>query len=110
MKPLTGVTTDLSRSITSRLAAPQSYPTRFSNSQALVLALLLTLPLIPSAETTLERDAYLVNSIMACSNCHTPMGPNGSIEAKALAGRLVEQNSEFTAYALNITPAGPSGT
>ena len=34
------------------------------------------------AETPLERGTYLMNSIVACGNCHTPKGPDG----KAIAG------------------------
>ena len=30
------------------------------------------------AETPLERGTYLMNSIVACGNCHTPKGPNGN--------------------------------
>lgn len=53
-----------------------------------------------------ERGDYLVNSIMACGSCHTPIGPTGFVGEQALGGRLVEQNEQFTAVAPNITPAG----
>lgn len=53
-----------------------------------------------------ERGDYLVNSIMACGSCHTPIGPSGFVAEQALGGRLVEKNEQFTAVAPNITPAG----
>jgi mono/diheme cytochrome c family protein len=55
---------------------------------------------------SVERGDYLVNSIMACGSCHTPIGPTGFVAEQALAGRLVEQNDQFTAISANITPAG----
>ncbi|MGI9402712.1 MAG: c-type cytochrome [Rhizobiaceae bacterium] len=58
-----------------------------------------------SAETQIERGEYLVRGIMGCGNCHTPLGPDGPIAGQELAGRLVEKNDQFTAYAPNITPA-----
>ena len=58
-----------------------------------------------SAETPLERGAYLVEGIAGCGNCHTPIGPNGFVMEQNLAGRLVEKNDAFTAIASNITPA-----
>lgn len=59
-----------------------------------------------AAETPVERGDYLVRGIMGCGNCHTPLGPEGFVEEMELAGRLVEEIDEFTAYAPNITPAG----
>lgn len=53
-----------------------------------------------------ERGDYLVNTIMACSSCHTPFGPGGFDQTKSLSGRLVEQSPAFTAIAPNITSAG----
>ncbi len=58
------------------------------------------------AEPSLERGEYLVRGPMGCGNCHTPMGPEGFIDAQELGGRLVEQNEAFTAIAANITPYG----
>ena len=55
---------------------------------------------------SVERGDYLVNSIMACGSCHTPIGPTGFVAEQALAGRLVEKNDQFTAISANITPAG----
>lgn len=58
------------------------------------------------AAPSVERGDYLVNTIAGCGNCHTPLGPNGPEMDKALSGRLVEQNEQYTAVAPNLTPAG----
>ncbi len=59
-----------------------------------------------AAESPVERGEYLVTGPGGCGNCHTPIGPNGFVEGKELAGRLVTKNAEFTAIAPNITPGG----
>ena len=38
------------------------------------------------AETPLERGTYLMLSIVACGNCHTPKGPQGDVPGMELAG------------------------
>lgn len=67
---------------------------------------LATLAGSAAAEAHMDRGEYLVTSLMACGNCHSPMGPEGPIADQALGGRLVEKNPQFTAIAPNITPAG----
>lgn len=59
-----------------------------------------------TAEPDLARGEYLVRGPAGCGNCHTPMGPEGPVAGMELAGRLVDKNPGFTAYAPNITPAG----
>lgn len=76
-------------------------------SLAFTLTLALSSPL--AAETLLERGTYLMNSIVACGNCHTPQGPNGPEPGKELAGQLVVKDDAFTAYAPNITPDEETG-
>jgi len=56
------------------------------------------------AAPSAERGDYLVNSIMACGSCHTPIGPTGFDQSKALSGRLVEDIPAFKAISANITP------
>jgi mono/diheme cytochrome c family protein len=58
------------------------------------------------AAPSVARGEYLVTSIGACGSCHTPFGPGGFDESKALSGRPVEDVEAFTAIAPNITPAG----
>ena len=62
------------------------------------------------AQTQVERGKYLVESIMGCGNCHTPVGPNGPILDKALSGGPpIEEGNAFTAIPSNITPDPETG-
>jgi mono/diheme cytochrome c family protein len=56
-----------------------------------------------TAETLLERGTYLMTSIVACGNCHTPQTPDGPAPGMELAGQKVIEEPAFTAYAPNIT-------
>src|SRR5262245_56793532 len=52
------------------------------------------------AETLLERGRYLMGSIAACGNCHTPRGPDGQLVAgRELAGGMEFREEPFTARA-----------
>ncbi len=73
------------------------------------LALAGALATTAAAETLLERGDYLMNSIAACGNCHTPLGPEGPVEGMEFAGRFVIEMEAFTAYAPNITPDEETG-
>lgn len=57
----------------------------------------------------LERGNYLVNTIMACGNCHTPMTPQGPDVSRALSGGLRFNEPVFDVYASNITPDVETG-
>ena len=61
------------------------------------------------AETLLERGTYLMQSIVACGNCHTPQGPEGPLPGMELAGGLVMEDEAFTAYGANLTPDMETG-
>jgi mono/diheme cytochrome c family protein len=61
------------------------------------------------AETPVERGAYLVNTIMTCNNCHTPMGPGGPRMDVALSGGLTFDAPPFKVTAPNITPDKETG-
>jgi len=57
-----------------------------------------------------ERGAYLVNTIMACGNCHTPRdAAGGPIADKALSGGLAFNTPALIATAPNITPDKETG-
>lgn len=59
------------------------------------------------AAPSVERGDYLVNSIMGCGNCHTPVGPNGPEMDKVLAGGMVvDDSAAMKAISANITPGG----
>lgn len=61
-------------------------------------------------EALLARGDYLVNSIVACGNCHTPRGDDHKpIGEMHLAGAFQVERAEFTAYAPNITPDHETG-
>ncbi|MCR8550351.1 cytochrome c [Salipiger sp. P9] len=72
---------------------------------ALSVASLGGLAVAATAEPDLARGEYLVRGPAGCGNCHTPLGPDGPVQGMELAGRLVDKNPGFTAYAPNITPA-----
>ncbi|MGE4218035.1 MAG: cytochrome c family protein [Alphaproteobacteria bacterium] len=61
------------------------------------------------AETPQERGRYLMESIVACGNCHTPQGPTGPVAGMELAGGMVIEEAPFTAVASNITPDAETG-
>jgi mono/diheme cytochrome c family protein len=66
--------------------------------------LLLAASSAAMAESPAERGFYLVNTIMACGNCHTPRDADGmSIAEKAFSGGLAFTTPAFIATAPNIT-------
>jgi mono/diheme cytochrome c family protein len=63
------------------------------------------------AQSPVERGSYLVNTIMACGNCHTPRDADGKpIADRALSGGgLTLATPAFVATASNITPDAETG-
>jgi mono/diheme cytochrome c family protein len=61
------------------------------------------------AETDVERGRYLVETLAACGNCHTPKGSNGPVPSKKFAGGDVIKHADFTAVTPNITPDPETG-
>ncbi len=62
------------------------------------------------AETAVERGSYLVNTIMACGNCHSPRDANNALIAdKALSGGITIMSPAFIASAPNITQDHETG-
>ncbi len=62
------------------------------------------------AESPVERGGYLVNTIMACGNCHTPRDAGGQpVAAQAFSGGLTFTTPAFIATAPNITPDVETG-
>ncbi len=60
--------------------------------------------------TQIEHGSYLVNTIMACGNCHSPRDAQGKlIPDKALSGGLKFTPPVFVATASNITPDPETG-
>lgn len=57
----------------------------------------------------LARGRHLVEVTGACGNCHTPMGPQGPVAGRTLAGGTVFDEPPFRAVASNITPDPETG-
>ncbi|MFL5041505.1 MAG: c-type cytochrome [Xanthobacteraceae bacterium] len=62
-----------------------------------------------SAQSPLARGTYLMNSIVACGNCHTPQTPQGPVAGKELAGGTPFREGFGVAYAPNITTDPETG-
>ncbi|MEO5881605.1 MAG: c-type cytochrome [Caldimonas sp.] len=64
-----------------------------------------------AAQGTIERGRYLVTTILACGNCHTPKDGDGrAIPGKELAGGGVGFDiPPFAGVAANITPDNETG-
>jgi hypothetical protein len=61
-------------------------------------------------ESLAERGGYLVNTIMACGNCHSPRDANGQlVKEREFSGGLAFNTPAFTATAPNITPDRETG-
>jgi cytochrome c553 len=57
-----------------------------------------------------ERGKYLMDSIVACGNCHVQRGDKGQpLLDRGLSGGLVFDEAPFKAYASNITPDAETG-
>ena len=58
----------------------------------------------------LERGTYLMNSIVACGNCHAQRDKQGRVMPElGLSGGMVFDEKPFKAYASNITPDPETG-
>jgi len=81
-----------------------------SGPLALVAVIATVTAFAAAAQTPVERGKYLVESIVACGNCHTPQGPNGPVVNRTLSGGppMVE-GTLFTAHPSNITPDRETG-
>jgi mono/diheme cytochrome c family protein len=74
-----------------------------------VLAVLLVSTSSALAQSPVERGSYLVNTLMTCHNCHTPIGPDGPQFDRALSGGLRFNGAAFDVTAANITPDPETG-
>jgi mono/diheme cytochrome c family protein len=62
------------------------------------------------ADAIVDRGAYLMNSIVACGNCHTPKGPDGKpLADRELSGGAAIEAPIFSAVPSNITPDPETG-
>lgn len=62
------------------------------------------------APGSIERGRYLMNTVVACGNCHFQRGPQGQpLPEKGLSGGMVFDEPVFKAHASNITPDAETG-
>ena len=74
------------------------------------LAALFALPAAAQDKALLARGTYLMDSIVACGNCHVQRGEKGQpLKDKGLSGGMVFDEEPFKAYAPNITPDPETG-
>ena len=84
--------------------------TRSLCASSLSLGVLCLATLAVRAETPLERGTYLMQSIVACGNCHTPKDRDGKpIADRELAGGHVINAPIFHSVSPNITPDKETG-
>jgi mono/diheme cytochrome c family protein len=75
-----------------------------------VVAALFAMPVSAQDKNLLARGEYLMNSIVACGNCHVQRGEKGRpLPEKGLSGGMVFDEEPFKAYAPNITPDAQTG-
>jgi mono/diheme cytochrome c family protein len=74
---------------------------------ALVLAGSAAWSIAARADALTDRGAYLMRSVVACGNCHTPKGPEGA--DKELSGGQAIDSPVFHAVPSNITPDPETG-
>ena len=75
-----------------------------------IMAAMMWIASAQADEAQLKRGAYLMNSIVACGNCHTPKGPDGhALPGQELSGGLVIELPVFRAVAPNITSDTETG-
>lgn len=76
----------------------------------LLLAAVLMSVAVPSvAETPYERGKYLMESVVACGNCHTPRGRQGPAVDRELSGGAAFKEPFGIAVASNLTPDPGTG-
>lgn len=79
-------------------------------SVGVALAVSLTFANSAAAETLIKRGDYLVNTILACGNCHTPKTADGKpVPGKELSGGVSFTTPAFNATAANITSDRETG-
>ena len=76
---------------------------------AVAAASLLGTAATASADARIDRGRYLVETVAACGNCHTSMGPEGQDRSRHLAGGQVIDMGNFRAVPANIAPDPATG-
>jgi mono/diheme cytochrome c family protein len=76
---------------------------------AVALLALIAAPAIAQDKAMLARGQYLMDSIVACGNCHVQRDKGKPLPEKGLSGGMVFDEEPFKAYAPNITPDPETG-
>jgi mono/diheme cytochrome c family protein len=80
------------------------------STAGVLCACLALVAISATAETSLERGAYLVQGIAACGNCHSTRGPEGLVPGMEMAGMPdFFELPEFKIHSPNITPDPETG-
>ena len=62
------------------------------------------------AQTPIERGSYLVNAVMACDGCHTPLGPGGlNMQLRFSGGPQVWDEPAYIVRGSNISQDNETG-
>lgn len=76
----------------------------------LVSSMMTAAPATAQDESLLERGRYLMESVVACGNCHGARGDKGQLlPERGLSGGTPFNEPPFDAYASNITPDPDTG-
>ena len=76
----------------------------------IIVAMLAAGPAAAQDKKLLERGKYLMDSIVACGNCHVQRGEKGRpLPERGLSGGMLFDEEPFKAYAPNITPDPQTG-
>jgi mono/diheme cytochrome c family protein len=68
------------------------------------------IPSFAQAPGSVERGRYLMQTVVACGNCHFQRGPQGQpLPEKGLSGGMLFDEPPFKAYASNLTPDPETG-
>ncbi len=88
-------------------------PLNFVSSRTLLIVFLLTGCAAPSSvpESKVDRGRYLVTTVLACGNCHTPKNAEGRpVAGKELSGGGVGFDiPPYAGWTANITPDRETG-
>lgn len=72
-------------------------------------SVLAVAPATAQDKALVARGDYLVNTVLTCSNCHTPKGPPAAVAGKDFSGGLSWDEPPFKVTAPNITPDKETG-
>lgn len=78
-------------------------------SWTFAVLILAAMPATGQDAKLLERGTYLMDSIVACANCHIQRDKGKPLFDRGLSGGMIFDEEPFKAYASNITPDRETG-